>query len=411
MALPSKQEVNDLVNGLAQAAEAYSDAPDLNGYMSRVHVLEKARALTNALITPDQKPNYHGLNIAELVAIRAFMRLRVLDAIPASGSISLKDLSQATGVQDSLLERMGRVLVASGFLDQTEPNGGEYMHTKFSLAYILDRPAPGHLFLAMYDEWFKHMHNFDDYLVSKGKFEEPQDPLYNPYTAYYKQEGTPVWGIMMQHPERFQAFQTGMSGIDVAIPVTGHFDFSSLKNTPDEEAKGVMELVDVGGGEGVVLNKILEAHPGLTPKNCVLQERPEVIQLAKSKGNLPESVQLLEHDFMEEQPIKGAKGYFMRMILHDYADPTSTRILSRLAEAMSPDSRVLICEMVLPPRVGEADFASAVLDQAVMTMGGKERTEEGFRKIMEAAGLELVYTWRVPGVPGGCVEGRLKRES
>ncbi|KAH7235223.1 S-adenosyl-L-methionine-dependent methyltransferase [Fusarium solani] len=411
MALPSKQEVNDLVNGLAQAAQAYSDAPDLNGYMSRVHVLGKARALTNTLITPDQKPNYHGLNIAELVAIRTFMKLKVLDAIPASGSISLKDLSQATGVQDSLLERMGRVLVASGFLDQTEPDGGEYKHSKFSLAYILDKPAPGHLFLAMYDEWFKHMHNFDDYLVSKGNFEEPQDPLYNPYTAYYKQEGTPVWSIMMQHPERFQAFQTGMSGIDVAIPVTGHFDFSSLKNTAEEEAKGVVELVDVGGGEGVVLNKILEAHPDLAPKNCILQERPEVIQLAKSKGNLPESVQLIEHDFMEEQPVKGAKAYFMRMILHDYADPTSTRILSRLAEAMSPDSRVLICEMVLPSRVGEADFASAVLDQAVMTMGGKERTEEGFKKILEAAGLELVHTWRVPGVPGGCVEGRLKRVS
>ncbi|EEU36493.1 uncharacterized protein NECHADRAFT_81295 [Fusarium vanettenii 77-13-4] len=411
MALPSKQEVNDLVNGLAQAAQAYSDAPDLNGYMSRVHVLEKARALTNALITPDQKPNYHGLNIAELVAIRTFMRLKILDAIPASGSIPLKDLSQATGVQDSLLERMGRVLVASGFLDQTEPDGGEYKHTKFSLAYILDKPAPGHLFLAMYDEWFKHMHNFDDYLVSKGKFEEPQDPLYNPYTAYYKQEGTPVWSIMMQHPERFQAFQTGMSGIDVAIPVTGHFDFGLLKNTAEEEAKGVVELIDVGGGEGVVLNKILQAHSDLTPKNCVLQERPEVIQLAKSKENLPESVQLVEHDFMEEQPIKGAKAYFMRMILHDYADPTSTRILSRLAEAMSPESRVLICEMVLPPRVGEADFASAVLDQAVMTMGGKERTEEGFKKILEAAGLELVHTWRVLGVPGGCVEGRLKRKS
>ena len=149
------------------------------------------------------------------------------------------------------------------------------------------------------------MHNFDDYLVSKDKFEEPQDPLYNPYTAYYKQEGTPVWSIMMQHPERFQAFQTGMSGIDVAIPVTGHFDFSSLKNTAEEETKGVVELVDVGGGEGVVLNKILEAHPDLTPKNCVLQERQEVIQLARRNENLHESVQLVEHDFMEEQPIKG----------------------------------------------------------------------------------------------------------
>ncbi|KAJ4257388.1 hypothetical protein NW762_008508 [Fusarium torreyae] len=408
MALPSKQEIDDLVSSLNNAAQAYSDAPDLNGYMSRVQILEKARTLTNALITPDQKPNYHGLNIAELVAIRTFMKLKVLDAIPATGSISLQDLSKATGVQDSLLERMGRVLVASGFLDQTEHDGGEYKHTKFSLAYILDKPAPGHLFLAMYDEWFKHMHNFDDYLISKGKYEEPQDPLYNPYTAYWKQEGTPVWSIMMQNPERFQTFQTGMAGIDVAIPVTGHFNFSTLKNEPIETENGIVELVDVGGGEGTVLNKILEAHPELSSKNCMLQERPEVIQLAKSKKTLPDDVQLVEHDFTAEQPIKGAKAYFMRMILHDYADNVGIQILTRLAEAMKPYSRVLICEMVLAPRVGEADFASAVLDQAVMTMGGKERTEAGFQKMFDAAGLELVRTWRAPGVPGGCVEAKLK---
>ncbi|KAG5797936.1 hypothetical protein H9Q69_003025 [Fusarium xylarioides] len=411
MALPNKQEINNLVSSLNDAAKAYSDAPDLNGYMSRVQILEKARTLTNALITPDQKPNYHGLNIAELVAIRTFMKLIVLDAIPATGSISLRDLSQATGVQDSLLERMGRVLVASGFLDQTELDGGEYKHTKFSLAYILDKPAPGHLFLAMYDEWFKHMHNFDDYLVSKGKYEEPQDPLYNPYTAYWKQEGTPVWSIMMQNPERFQTFQTGMAGIDVAIPVTGHFDFSTLKNDSSDTDNATIELVDVGGGEGTVLNKILEAHPELSPKNCMLQERPEVIQLAKSKKTLPDDVQLVEYDFMTEQPVKGAKAYFMRMILHDYADAVGIQILTRLAEAMKPYSRVLICEMVLAPRVGEADFASAVLDQAVMTMGGKERTEAGFQKMFDASGLELVKTWRVPGVPGGCVEARLKGQA
>ncbi|KAM0074320.1 hypothetical protein ACKRZS_013638 [Fusarium odoratissimum] len=416
MALPNKQEIDDLVSSLNDAAKAYSDAPDLNGYMSRVQILEKARTLTNALITPDQKPNYHGLNashdftpaswnmIAELVAIRTFMKLKVLDAIPATGSISLQDLSQATGVQDSLL-------VASGFLDQTEPDGGEYKHTKFSLAYILDKPAPGHLFLAMYDEWFKHMHNFDDYLLSKGKYEEPQDPLYNPYTAYWKQEGTPVWSIMMQNPERFQTFQTGMAGIDVAIPVTGHFDFSTLKNDSPDTDNATIELVDVGGGEGTVLNKILEAHPDLSPKNCMLQERPEVIQLAKSKKTLPDGVQLVEHDFMTEQPVKGAKAYFMRMILHDYADAVGIQILTRLAEAMKPYSRVLICEMVLAPRVGEADFASAVLDQAVMTMGGKERTEAGFQKMFDAAGLELVKTWRAPGVPGGCVEARLKGQT
>lgn len=41
--------------------------------------------------------------MAELVAIRTFIKLKVLDAIPKTGSISLADLSKATGVQDSLL--------------------------------------------------------------------------------------------------------------------------------------------------------------------------------------------------------------------------------------------------------------------------------------------------------------------
>ena len=97
------------------------------------------------------------------------------------------------------------------------------------------------------------------------------------------------------------------------------------------------------------------------------------------------------------------------MILHDYADAVGIEILTRLAQAMSSQSRVLVCEMVLPSRVGEADFPAAVMDQAVMTMGGKERTQDGFSKMFETAGLELVEVWRVPGVPGACVEARLKQ--
>lgn len=41
--------------------------------------------------------------MAELVAIRTFIKLKVLDAIPKEGQISLEELSKATGVQDSLL--------------------------------------------------------------------------------------------------------------------------------------------------------------------------------------------------------------------------------------------------------------------------------------------------------------------
>jgi hypothetical protein len=253
------------------------------------------------------------------------------------------------------------------------------------------------------------MYNFDDYLVARSQLtsaREPSDPTHNPYTWSHKQDGTPIWAIMAQDPEKIQAFQIGMSGIDIAIPVVGHFDFNLLKSPAGQAGH---ELVDVGGGHGATLSQILKAYPGLDPAKCVLQDLPDVIELARSSGVLPAQTQVQAHDFRTAQPVKSANAYFLRMIMHDYADPVCVEILSKLAEAMGPDSRVLICDMVIPQRVGEADFASAVLDQCVMAMGGKERTQKGFAGLFEKAGLELVKVWRVPGVPGACVEGRLKR--
>jgi hypothetical protein len=152
------------------------------------------------------------------------------------------------------------------------------------------------------------MHNFDDYLVARGELahaHEPDDPLHNPYTWTHKQDGTPVWAIMAQDPEKIQTFQVGMSGIDMAIPVVGHFDFNLLISTNDDAARGIMELIDVGGGHGACLKQILESFPGLDPKKCMLQDRPDVIDMAKVSGTLPQGVVLMAHDFRIEQPIKG----------------------------------------------------------------------------------------------------------
>lgn len=47
------------------------------------------------------------------------------------------------------LTKVSSYAVATGFLDQTRPDGGDYRHTKFSLSYLMDKPGPGQLFLAM----------------------------------------------------------------------------------------------------------------------------------------------------------------------------------------------------------------------------------------------------------------------
>lgn len=148
------------------------------------------------------------------------------------------------------------------------------------------------------------MHNFDDYLAVRSQLasaREPDDPLHNPYTWTHKQDGTPVWAIMARDPEKIQTFQVGMAGLDFAIPVVGHFNFDLLKNNDEN----YVELIDVGGGHGASLTQIISAYPGLDPRKCILQERPDVIDMARKSGTIPDGLVLMEHDFFTEQPVKG----------------------------------------------------------------------------------------------------------
>jgi hypothetical protein len=55
---------------------------------------------------------------------------------------------------------------------------------------------------------------------------------------------------------------------------------------------------------------------------------------------------------------------------------------------MAPNGKVLVVEMVLPSR-DEPRFA-ALLDLNMLVMnGGRERTEEDFRQLFDAAGLHV----------------------
>ena len=165
---------------------------------------------------------------------------------------------------------------------------------------------------------------FDDYLATHTppgtQYREPDDPLQNPYTIHSGQPGVPVWEIMSRTPSRLRTFQLGMAGIDVAIPATGHFDFGAAlrdtntdTDTPEEDDNGTaVQLVDVGGGTGGTLRKILDAYPDdIKPGRVVLQDRKEVVELARRGGMLPEGVRIMEGDFMGVQTIRSEFYFFL----------------------------------------------------------------------------------------------------
>jgi hypothetical protein len=81
--------------------------------------------------------------------------------------------------------------------------------------------------------------------------------------------------------------------------------------------------------------------------------------------------------------------------------------LKSIASAMSSDSIVLIVDVVLRGRFTEVDLPGVTMETSMLKIGGKERNEHGFRKIIEASGIELIKVHRAQSRVGALIEARL----
>lgn len=94
----------------------------------------------------------------------------------------------------------------------------------------------------------------------------------------------------------------------------------------------------------------------------------------------------------------------MRFITHDYHDDAITNILSHVSNAMAPDSKLIIADCMIPERLDQYTLKAGVMDNLMFVIGGKERTEAGFKEIFARVGLELVKVHSIPRSGAAFVE-------
>lgn len=100
----------------------------------------------------------------------------------------------------------------------------------------------------------------------------------------------------------------------------------------------------------------------------------------------------------------------MRRFLHDFYNPVCIEFVKNTASAMGPDSRLIVCDQLIPDMVEVYEnYELYWLDFALLCMTGKEKRKAGFEEIFDAAGLELVRIY--PSAYGKTVmlEARLKQ--
>lgn len=100
----------------------------------------------------------------------------------------------------------------------------------------------------------------------------------------------------------------------------------------------------------------------------------------------------MKHDFFTVQPIKGAKVYFLRNVLHDWPNKQAKVILERLHDAMTKNSILLIQESEMLE--SNVPLRSTYMVLSMMAaFSGLERTRTQFEELLESAGLKLIKKW------------------
>ena len=142
-------------------------------------------------------------------------------------------------------------------------------------------------------------------------------------------------------------------------------------------------FVDVGGALGHMCLALKERYPDL-PGRVILQDVPQTID------SVPESqpFEAMAYDYYTDQPVKGAKYYYLRNVLLNLTDQNCCQVLKQTREAMAPDSKILIDETVVPAR--NAHWRAAQLDMLMMSaLGSLVRTQAQWQTLFKTAGLMI----------------------
>jgi O-methyltransferase domain/Dimerisation domain len=190
--------------------------------------------------------------------------------------------------------------------------------------------------------------------------------------------GANLFDYLGQDVDAADAFNQGMANLSsmLAYAVLMAYDFA-----------GISSIVDIGGGQGKLLEKILQFNPEM--RGTVFDTSSTIQRSLEQLGNKARSrrCSYVTGNFFTSVP-QGADAYLLCGVIHDWDDDRAVTILRNCRKAMNKNSRVLLVDMIVPD-AASASF-SKLLDLNMLVMnGGRERTLAEFCALLNAADYKL----------------------
>jgi hypothetical protein len=225
-----------------------------------------------------------------------------------------------------------------------------------------------------------------DYFEAKG-YKNPEDAYDSPF-QFGANTKDHYFDWLYKHPEHLQVFNSVMT-LGSAFRGEEWFEYYPIEEKLQVPADGPL-IIDIGGGVGHDLIAFKKKFPQL-PGKLVLEDLPQVVD--KVKDTLPDGIEAKSYDMFQPQPIKGAKVYYLRTVLHDWPDTQALQALANVREAMGKDSVLLLNENTLPES-NVPPYSSHLDFEMMQIFSSLERTEKQWIRLLEEADLKVVNVWR-----------------
>jgi hypothetical protein len=295
----------------------------------------------------------------------AVARLGVADSI-ADGSLSAGNLATELKVSEDALYRTLRLLASQGIFEESADR--RFRNTDVSNYLRSDVPGSLRALLIFWGSDYSY--------ASLGQMART---LETGKSAPQLLSGSDNFEQLRRDPELARVFDDAMTTMSklVAPAVAAAYDFGAWES-----------LMDVGGGNGLLLAEILRAHPSL---RGVLADQQHVLDRARERqflaGDLANRTSMQPCNFFESIP-SGCRAYLMKSVIHDWDDDQSRIILTHCRKAVPSDGVLLLVELSLGaeniPSLGK------FIDIAMLSVtGGRERTEAEYATLLSSAGFRL----------------------
>ncbi len=297
--------------------------------------------------------------------IHAVTVLNIADLV-AAGENSVEGLAQSAQVDAGILYRVMRTLAGIDIFKETQDRHFELTPQ----AELLRGDAPGSLkpFVLYFGaEW--HYQTWNQLLNTMRTGE----------SSYHLAFGEPFFDHLQKMPEQAAIYNEVMTSHSMTRGkyVAESYDFSQFKT-----------LMDVGGGHGSLLASILKTAPLLEGIVFDLPGVSSEVEGLFEKAGVDDRSSIIEGSFFDALP-QLADGIIMKTIIHDWDDEKALQILQNCREAVGPEGKVLLCELVVP-ELNEPSLLKMIDLEMLVISGGQERTEREYRSLLGRAGLDLI---------------------